>query len=365
MNILYITDMYNIGGGERNLIDLAQEVKSDKSNKVIIILPKEGQLSAELLKKGIDYIVHDYNHLLRREWIKGLPIMIDIYYTAKVIKKIEDLKIKYDVIHCNSLHSIPFGKILAKHLNIPIVWTCHGYWEKPRGLRAKWMEKNLDAVVAITPEIFEMVQVTQKALIPLGVSYPDEIFEKNISNNVNNNRILCVGRFQFIKGQDLMIRALKLIHERIPSIEVHFFGGFIDKNPNDYNFRKSLLALVSELGLQNHVCFHDFDAAICKQFNSYDLLVIPSRYESFSITLLEAMINGIAVVAPNIGGPQYILENEEKYLFMAGDIQDLADKCTAILAGDIKWDQKKMIERAKCFSIANQANKLLALYRGL
>ena len=75
---------------------------------------------------------------------------------------------------------------------------------------------------------------------------------------------------------------------------------------------------------------HDQTAAAYRRAG---LLVNPSLSESFGMTLVEAMMHGVPVVATRIGGMPYIVNDEETGLVVpAGDPQSLAAAICRVLS---------------------------------
>lgn len=98
---------------------------------------------------------------------------------------------------------------------------------------------------------------------------------------------------------------------------------------------------------------------------NYDLLCIPSRYESFSITCVEGMLNGMMIVAPNVAGPKYLIQdNINGILFQSGNYIDLAKKIEKIING-AKLNVDDIIKRGEKFTIKAQVRKLNILYSKL
>lgn len=366
MNILFTTAIHGIGGGERNLLEIVQDFRKYHGFNCKVLLPCEGALSEELKLRDIPHTNFTKHCIFSRQWIKHLPLSYSFFYNIdRIVQEILNDFEHIDIVHSYSLHTLPLSKLLAQEFRASLVWTCHGYWEKPN-LRARWLEKNVDAVVTITPEIYNMVKVVNKWLIPLGVdlcSYSQYLGE-NIKPCIK--KILCVGRFQKIKGQDILVEAFKMIKELYGNVELHFYGDVITANKEDLDFKQYVIDLVKRYNLGDIVFFNGFDKKIKQKMIEYDILCIPSRYESFSITLLEGMLAGIPVVAPNVGGPNWIVsDGEDGLLFDAGNPRDLANKCLKILNHELVLEPNRIRDKAVKFSIRNQTMQLSKLYRSL
>jgi glycosyltransferase involved in cell wall biosynthesis len=135
------------------------------------------------------------------------------------------------------------------------------------------------------------------AVIPNGVNLSEIQSSVGSASKLKGKfNLLFPGGAKFIKGADLVVRALPVVSMEIP--EFHLYVAW--DVPHDHRMRK----MVSDLGLENNVTFAGF---LNKQeyrglLSSVDVLVMPSREEAFGIVFLEAMALGKPIVASNAGG---------------------------------------------------------------
>ncbi|MGB6153233.1 MAG: glycosyltransferase [Pricia sp.] len=112
--------------------------------------------------------------------------------------------------------------------------------------------------------------------------------------------MISVGRFEHVKNQQLLIKALV----RVPTAQLYLLGrGILGKN---------LQELVEKENLSDRVHFLGFDPNPYKYLKSADLFVFGSNHEGFPNVLLEAMCCGLPILTTNCkSGPDEIMELEE------------------------------------------------------
>ena len=95
-----------------------------------------------------------------------------------------------------------------------------------------------------------------------------------------------------------------------------------------------------------------------------DLVVIPSRYESFSMVAIEALACGKPVIAPDIGGPKDIIDSTDVGLrFEPGNADSLARAIRDMAAGLSRYRPESCVQRAQDFSVARQAQEHVLMYK--
>jgi glycosyltransferase involved in cell wall biosynthesis len=130
-------------------------------------------------------------------------------------------------------------------------------------------------------------------------------------------QVLFVGRLAWIKGPDLLIRAMPEILQTFPSAVLTLVG--------DGPLRLDLIALAELLGLKDSIRLVGFQENPLPLVRHADLVVIPSRSEAFSNVALEALSLGTPVVATDCpGGMREIAQHTTRMRLSAGDPVSLA-----------------------------------------
>jgi glycosyltransferase involved in cell wall biosynthesis len=111
-------------------------------------------------------------------------------------------------------------------------------------------------------------------------------------------RLICVGVLGRHKGQDLLIEALAGLAER----DWHcVLAGPLDHDPD---FVGHLQTRITRLGYGHRVRLAGVltGAALSHAYTTADLLVAPSRLETYGMAVTEALAHGLPVIAADVGG---------------------------------------------------------------
>jgi glycosyltransferase involved in cell wall biosynthesis len=110
--------------------------------------------------------------------------------------------------------------------------------------------------------------------------------------------LVCVGVLGRHKGQDLLVEALAGLADR----DWHcVLAGSLDRDPD---FVDQLQTRVTRLGYDHRVRLSGVltGAALSHAYSTADLLVAPSRSETYGMTVTEALAHGLPVIAADVGG---------------------------------------------------------------
>jgi len=160
-------------------------------------------------------------------------------------------------------------------------------------------------------------------------------------------RMVVLGRLMHEKkGQDVFIRALAhLVHtRRIKDLRATIIG--------DGASRAFLEKLAADLAVSDRLTFAGAQERpyIQEHLRDFDLLIQPSRYEGFGITVIEAMAAGIPVLVSDVDGPMEIIrEGEYGTYFTSGDDKDCAHKIQEIKEQTEKPEFREWIERTRVY----------------
>ena len=112
------------------------------------------------------------------------------------------------------------------------------------------------------------------------------------------DRLLCVGAVAPHKGQDLLLDALCGIPELRWTCTL---VGALDRDPP---FVGRLRRQAADAGLADRICFAGprVGEELRRRYRSADVLVLPSRLESYGMVVTEALAGGLPVVATAVGG---------------------------------------------------------------
>jgi glycosyltransferase involved in cell wall biosynthesis len=120
-----------------------------------------------------------------------------------------------------------------------------------------------------------------------------------------------IGQLTPWKAQDDAIRTLAIVRKRRPDAQLVLVGEakFRDRSTSydNVSYEASLRHLADSLGIADAVTFLGERRDVPELLRAFDVLLVPSRYEPFGRSVVEAMAAGTPVIATRVGGPSEVI----------------------------------------------------------
>lgn len=386
MKILQVIPCFsppNLFGGSQRVAYLLSKGLVKKGHEVIIYTSDLKNLK-ERTDKSIEYIddikiVHFKTispFLLNREGLIITPRMFKI-----LIKTINH----FDLIHIHEARSFQHMVIwwIARRRDIPFIIQGHGLLNKNFGglLRKAYdgfFNKNIlrdakkvIAVNKIETNDFPMYKIPKEKIeiIPNGIDLSEYFdlpakgaFKKKIGIDKDDKIILYLGRIHRIKGIDVLVKAFASVIRKLDDVRLVIVG------PDD-GYLSKIQTLVENLRIVNNVIFTGplYGSEKIEAYVDADVYVLPSRYEIFGLSVIEAYSCGKPVIASRVGGlKDLVLDGVTGLLFTNENIGQLAESLLFIL--DDNTRAAKMGLKGKQFvkdnfKIEKSVDRLEILYK--
>jgi glycosyltransferase involved in cell wall biosynthesis len=330
-HILLIASAPALAGGERNLLDIAQFLVTQKKWQVSAVVPADGLLKDCL--ENLDCLVS----------VVSLPSLL----RPVSVKKIAGFasKEKVNLIHAHGTRAAFYARPAAKLAGVPCVYTMHGihylnhfmfkrlvYLTVERFMQ-RWtsrlifvcrsdMGKGVAARVAI-PDASRVIYNGIKCQNNLSGRLELTV-RQELGLSSNQKLILSVGRFHRQKGQVFLVEAAARLIKNYPNARFVFAG--------EGQMLAKVKQKTAELGLNEIVTFLGGRDDVSRLMKAADLFILPSLWEGLPYVLLEAAVAQLPVVATAVDGvPEVIIDGKTGILVPPGDSQALAKAILSLL----------------------------------
>lgn len=131
--------------------------------------------------------------------------------------------------------------------------------------------------------------------------------------SAQSTRICFIGRLEYRKGADVFLAVVPDLLKQYPMLHIDIVGDDSIPAEGHKTFRTGFEVSNSEACRSGRVSFHGnvSDARLRGFYASADVVVAPSRFESFGLVHLEAMIFGKPVVGCAVGGMKEVIQDGE------------------------------------------------------
>jgi D-inositol-3-phosphate glycosyltransferase len=234
----------------------------------------------------------------------------------------------HDLVHAHYWLSGWVGRRVARNWDIPLVQTFHtlgvlknatlapGDRPEPplRLLAERRVATEADRVLVLTCGEASLLHRTyglsgsRLTVVPAGVDLDRFSPAPAPARRPGPPRLLFVGRLQPLKGPDIAIRTLAEVRRTLPDARLRIVGGTSGVG-DAATGPEGLQALAAALGVADAV---DLEPALTQEtlverYRDADVLLVPSRSETFGLVALEAQACGTPVVAADVPGLEAVV----------------------------------------------------------
>lgn len=326
VKIVYvITRSDVIGGASVHLLDLALG-SSKAGHSVDVLVGGEGVFNTRARDLGLS--CHSLKYLVR-EISPGKDIRAFFELRAMLSK------LKPDLVHVHSSKAGILGRLAAKSLGLPAVFTAHG-WAFTEGVSEKrrFVYRNIERVMArFSDQILTVSEFDRQLALEAKVGDEETVLTiHNGMPEVGSNRVsftqsdqirlIMVARFEVPKNQKFLLEALAKVETKNWELEL------VGDGPTLESARK----LAAQLGIAEKVVFSGACDDVPIRLSRSDVFILISDWEGLPLTILEAMRSGLAVIASNVGGVSELVANGDNgFVVDRGDQQGLVDALTQLI----------------------------------
>ncbi len=314
-------------------------------------------------------------------------------FAAGVQAWVDESDATYDVVHSHYWLSGWAGVLLKERWGIPLAHSFHTLGRikdlsrRPDQAPASLMRIGTEDKVIemanciISSTMFEhddLVQHYGASLEALCVSPPGvnhDVFAPGSRKDARERLgiefgpiLLFVGRIQPLKGLDVAIETLAVLRDQHPTARLVVVGG--PSGPEGEAELAHARLLAAKRGVGNEVVWkeplpHD---DLVELYQAADVLIMPSRSESFGLVAAEAQASGLPVVAADIGGLAHVVAHEKSGILVDGwNPVSFAAAIHRILEDEAYAESlaKGAVAHADQFSWDATADRLMELYEGI
>lgn len=200
------------------------------------------------------------------------------------------------------------------------------------------VDKKADKVVFLTNREMELYKDYNKAVV-IQNPIDEKLLEITQNYNIKAQKIITVGRIEYGKGIDILVKVAKIVFQKHPEWKWDVFGS------GDKIYIKKINKQIENAGLSNNLFLRGEENDIYNIYRNYSFFVFTSRFEALPMVLLEAKANKLPIISFDINsGPSDIITNNiDGFLIKPFDYEKMADKVCELIENPnlrIKYSQK-------------------------
>ncbi len=366
IRICLLIPKFGIGGAEVQVLDLIRHL--DKSQFAVSLL---------CLTAGLDEMEQEARPYLETFARVGFRWR---FFPISFTRMVTWLRRgRYDILHCHMPIADVIGRPAGWLARIPVILTT----EHGRNVWKPWyyllFERMLNVVtdmrICVSQDILEIRNRREGTPLSKLVRIPNAVETVKFRNPTRNRAsvmaefgwdpldplVVSVGRLEAEKNYPALVEAVGRARLSFPRMRCLLVGGGTRHD--------ELLAMVSCLGLGEHIRLAGSRSDIPDLLGAADVFVLASLKEGLPVSLLEAMAAGKAVVVTSVGGMAEVISDGENGLVVPpGNVEELASAIGRLLGNkDLRMMFGKAVrdKAEREFGIQQVVEEIARVYTGL
>lgn len=288
---------------------------SDKVQVINFELGFEALWQASFAKKIILFLTkqRQYKRLLKAELLRIRPdiTISTLRREINFLSSINDGSVKIGELHVNraNYRSMTDANLIKRLFSHFWMKSLIGHLAK-----LKKMVVLTDNALNDWPELNNLIKI------------PDPLpFKADIACPLSAKRVISIGRYDYDKGNDLLLKIWSIVEKRFPDWRLDIYG-MGDQLP--------YISIMNQLGINENRCeLHGPLTDVKNEYLSSSIFVLPSRFEGFGLVLIEAMACGVPVLSFDCeNGPRSIISDSiDGFLVPTFDIEVYAEKLMLLM----------------------------------
>lgn len=310
MRILQICSAREIGGGEKHLADLANQL-AQRGHDVFVALHPASPVRALLPSLSADNVIE-------------LPMRNALNLATAVKLSRFARQNQIDIVHAHVARDYPLAALATGRSRARLVLTRHVLF--PMSGIHRLTRRRTARVIAVSEAVAEALR-RQRIFDPETITVIHNgidlaRFAPRDDQPHRNFRVGMIGHLAPIKGQEEFIRAAATVCAGRDDVEFVIAGE--DKSKSGEH-RELLEKLIAELNLADRVRLLGWVEDTPRLLSTLDLFISPARSEPFGLSIVEAMAAGVPVIATmSEGAREIIRDGETGWLVAIADSPALA-----------------------------------------
>jgi len=295
--LLIIYNNMNLGGIQIKIIDIINQIhKNHKNTNLILCLRKKEGIFLKKISLKTKIISPNIN---RSSW---QLILFPFWITYQIIKykpRIILTFMDYAAISTLIAKKICFWTKTKIIINEEITTSIHTKTQKFPFLRFFLIRllypathRILVPTITQKKDLIKLTNIKPSKIIITPNWLPQIVLQKKTKKRTKTTDILFMGRLEYQKNPTRLIKIIKLVKKEKPDIKTKIVGSG--------SLRKKIKKLISKNNLQKNIKLYSSTKIPEIFYNQSKILLLPSRYEGFPFSLLEALFANCLPIVSNI-----------------------------------------------------------------